>query len=658
MSTIRTPGVYVQEIAKFPPSIAAVETAIPAFIGYTQMATRVSPGDLHLRPFRIGSLLEYETYFGTATEPIVNAVNINEFNALISADLTQTYYLYDSLRLFFSNGGGDCYIISIGLTSSNTNEVAHYRNGLAQLRRVDEPTLILFPDAIRISDPIQIYSLQISALEQCYELKDRFVICDLLQSRTTDAGFGWAEGYQEFRNNIGVNNLSYGAAYTPYLETTLGVSLYYRNIRNLIFRGGVTINLANLTDSTDAQTVLINLNRSIDSNNTIQSSVNTLRTPELTIRARFLNLIDTFRQDNSAANFRTAIGYIYSLISAIDNWLAGTAAPFPISNTQLNTDITNLINDSLSESLRSLVSFEKGATSVHAPATDYIRFTTLALNSPLWGILDPNLANPPLPNTAAFSGGSNNERRINSLPTLFNIFEQIHAAFASIVQSGRQYESINEQALFDQHAVYRSLITSLRNSRNILPPSGAIAGIYAKVDNERGVFKAPANVSLNNVRNLTYSIETREQDQLNIDPVSGKSINAIRAFTGRGTLVWGARTLAGNDNEWKYISVRRFFIFAEESIKKATEPFVFEPNDANTWVKVRSMIENFLTLQWRQGALAGAITDEAFYVRVGLGQTMTAQDILNGYMIIEIGMAVVRPAEFIVLRFSHKMQES
>ena len=123
-------------------------------------------------------------------------------------------------------------------------------------------------------------------------------------------------------------------------------------------------------------------------------------------------------------------------------------------------------------------------------------------------------------------------------------------------------------------------------------------------------------------------------------------------------MVWGARTLAGNDNEWRYIPVRRFFNMAEESIKKATEQFVFEPNDKNTWVKVRAMIENFLILQWRAGALAGAKPDQAFFVRVGLGETMTAQDILEGRMNVEIGMAVVRPAEFIILKFSHKMQEA
>src|SRR5699024_12154795 len=111
------------------------------------------------------------------------------------------------------------------------------------------------------------------------------------------------------------------------------------------------------------------------------------------------------------------------------------------------------------------------------------------------------------------------------------------------------------------------------------------------------------------------------------------------------------------DNEWRYISVRRFFIMVEDSVKKASAQFVFEPNDATTWVEVRAMIENFLMLQWRSGALAGAKMEHAFYVRAGLGQTMTSQAILDGHMNIEIGMAVVRPAEFIILKFSQKMKK-
>ncbi|MBT0608435.1 phage tail sheath family protein [Aequorivita echinoideorum] len=205
--------------------------------------------------------------------------------------------------------------------------------------------------------------------------------------------------------------------------------------------------------------------------------------------------------------------------------------------------------------------------------------------------------------------------------------------------------------------LYDKIKSAIEQHYVVLPPSSAMAGIYARVDKLRGVWKAPANESVSSCIEPTEIITNEDQQDLNVHS-SGKSINAIRAFTGKGVLVWGARTLAGNDNEWRYVSVRRFFNMVEESVKKATVQFVFEPNDANTWAKIRAMIENFLTLQWRAGALTGAKPDQAFYVRVGLGETITAEDILNRILNVEIGMAVVRPAEFIVLKFSHKIQES
>ncbi len=218
-------------------------------------------------------------------------------------------------------------------------------------------------------------------------------------------------------------------------------------------------------------------------------------------------------------------------------------------------------------------------------------------------------------------------------------------------------EELKEGSDVSNPAMYGRIRAALDRQSVVLPPGPAIAGVYAKVDRTRGVWKSPGNESLASVRRLTVDIDTDLNDHLNVHP-SGKSVNAIRAFTGKGFMVWGARTLAGNDNEWRYVAVRRFFNMVEESTKKASYPFVFEPNDANTWVKVGGMIENFLVNQWRAGALVGAKPEDAFYVRVGLGTTMTAQDVLEGRMNVEIGMAVVRPAEFIVLRFSHILPEA
>ena len=206
--------------------------------------------------------------------------------------------------------------------------------------------------------------------------------------------------------------------------------------------------------------------------------------------------------------------------------------------------------------------------------------------------------------------------------------------------------------------LYTKIKTELSKQYVVLPPSPAMAGIYTRVDSNKGVWKAPANESVLDIYAPSIAISNREQESLNVDPSFGKSINVIRSFPGYGTLVWGARTLNGNDNEWRYISVRRFFNMVEESVKKSSQWAVFEPNTISTWVKIQAMIENYLFLKFRDGALAGSKPEQAYYVKVGLGSTMTSIDILEGRLNVEIGMAVARPAEFIVLKFSQLMQQS
>jgi phage tail sheath protein FI len=203
---------------------------------------------------------------------------------------------------------------------------------------------------------------------------------------------------------------------------------------------------------------------------------------------------------------------------------------------------------------------------------------------------------------------------------------------------------------------YNKILKILSEQRVILPPSAAIAGAYASVDRERGIWKAPANISLQAVVAPVIQVTTEDQEGLNIDS-TGKSINAIRSFPGSGTVVWGARTLDGNSNEWRFIPVRRLFISVEESVKKATAFAVFEPNDISTWLKVKGMIDSYLYTLWERGALQGTKAEQAYFVNVGLGKTMTTDDILAGKLIVEIGLAAVRPAEFIILRFSHKLAE-
>lgn len=204
---------------------------------------------------------------------------------------------------------------------------------------------------------------------------------------------------------------------------------------------------------------------------------------------------------------------------------------------------------------------------------------------------------------------------------------------------------------------YRELIKDMTRQINLLPPSAAMAGIYTMTDNTRGVWKAPANIGIANAISPTVNITHEEQEDLNV-PLNGKSVNAIRVFTGEGIKVWGARTLDGNSLDWRYINVRRTMIMLEESIKNAARAYVFDPNVANTWVSVKSMIGNFLNGIWKRGGLAGATPDDAYSVHVGLGETMTPEDILEGIMRITVLVAINRPAEFIEITFQQQMQKS
>lgn len=190
------------------------------------------------------------------------------------------------------------------------------------------------------------------------------------------------------------------------------------------------------------------------------------------------------------------------------------------------------------------------------------------------------------------------------------------------------------------------------DKKNIaIPPSGAMMGIYARSDNTRGVHKAPANEVVRACVGLDCQFNKGEQDILN-----PKGVNLIRSFPGQGIRVWGARTVSGNPS-WKYINVRRLFIFIEESIKANTSWAVFEPNDTALWVRVQRTISVFLTNLWRNGSLMGSSPEEAFFVNIGR-DTMSQDDIDNGRLICVIGVAPVKPAEFVIFRITQKTNEA
>lgn len=679
--TYKTPGVYVKEIATFPPSVVPVETAIPAFVGYTEMSRDSDGSSLNMVPTRITSLLEFETYFGGDFRPanyvvkfVANAVESVQPKDASNND--RRYYLYNCLRHYYANGGGACYIVAVGSYSTapalgNTTTPSGLQGGLMLLERLDEPTLLLFPDGVSLT-AADLGSLQVAALTQCEKLQDRFVIMDLREGHLATSLT--IDPVGDFRQAVGTSNLKYGASYYPWVNTIYQPDVQFRK---LLLVDGTATPLSDETLNTLTGDIVIDALvptvRTTDANvTTVVGAVNisAMEGPNLLVLNRenfsqlnthFADLLELLRQTPNTPVATVRQRFSNLLLLARSSALALRtleAATLPAVLTQAVAAVR--ADPDLVTAILRLVALEKntdvlGSVSTTRTAGD-VDTDYAAMNGTAW-IAPKATISVIAANTSNFAGANQRETALKATAELQQTFEKIEAAVLAVFSAAEFLAGQAEKQLFDKHSVYRDVAEQVKRNMSLLPVGGAVAGVYAAVDRARGVWKAPANVSLADVSGPAVKINDAGQADLNVS-TSGKSVNAVRAFAGKGTLIWGARTLAGNDNEWRYVPVRRFFNMAEESIKKATEPFVFEPNDANTWVRVRAMIENFLTVQWRQGALAGATTTQAFYVKLGLGETMTAQDILEGRMIVEVGMAVVRPAEFIILKFAHKMQVS
>jgi uncharacterized protein len=543
-TTYKTPSVYVEEISTLPPSVAAVSTAIPAFLGYTELhAVKNTP-----QVAQVSTMLDYINMFGG---PKIVAIEVTgSGDNLVPKAPDLPYLMYYSLSHYFMNGGGPCYIVSVGDYSSAPAK-ADFVAGLAALEKEDEPTLIVMTDAVKLS--VTDYTdLCQQALAQSNKLGDRFCIFDVKDNPSAPD-----RGVQDFRDETGINYLKYGAAYHPYLNTTLNIQ-YTDNQVTVDAGDGSTHTWQKTLDPKGIAVSLVVAGQPTVS--IVQDAASA--TPAFTIAKTSLTI------KAAAAPTGTAIGTAWTAFKGAQNPQGWDIEVAGDGSATLGFQNNTKLDD-------------KGAAAA-------------------------SLASLQTTNTG--------------------LYQKVKAALGSVSVT--------------------------------LPPSAAVAGIYASVDRDRGVWKAPANVSIASVIGPVVKLTDALQENLNVDPTGGKSINAIRAFTGKGTLIWGARTLAGNDNEWRYVPVRRLFIMIEESCRKSTGFAVFEPNTLSTWLKVKGMIDSFLYGLWQQGALAGAKPEDAYFVNVGLGKTMTPQDVLEGRMIVEIGAAAVRPAEFIILRFSHKLQTS
>lgn len=518
----KTPGVYLVEKDAFPGSVVEVATAIPAFIGYTEKA-EYNGKDLTNKPFRITSFAEYlnvfggaptvrfsygmetstpasaesETAEGNAEEKAPEAKSENQKAALKTKPM---FRLYDSMRLFFQNGGAACYICSVGGYDKAISKDALV-DGITPFVKEQEPTLMLSPDAVSLSNASDCASVQNALLAHCNKMQNRFAILDVFDGFKEPL-----ECIKAFREGV-TDFLKYGAVYYPWIHTNVVSS--------------TEVSFANIEPEADGgyKTLALDLAKSV---------------------VPGFEGFDQVEGKNFSAREQELIGFFKKL------------ADFDAKNG----DPTDLHN-------------------------------TLTVVCPK----------------------------------------------------------------------YAAMMNEMSEMLNLMAPAAAMAGIYARVDNNEGVWKAPANVGINGAVSPAVNLTSDEQEDLNV-PLNGKAVNAIRYFVGDGIKVWGARTLDGNSLDWRYVNVRRTMIMLEESIKQASKAYVFDANTSSTWLTMKNMIGNYLNSVWKRGGLAGTSPEDAYEVHVGLGDTMTPEDILEGILRVTVKVALIRPAEFIELTFQQQQQKS
>ncbi|MBB5710805.1 phage tail sheath family protein [Sphingomonas xinjiangensis] len=588
----KTPGVYIQEPDSFPPSIVGVETAVPCFIGYTEFAVDTDKRDLLLTPKRIESMAEYvqcfgrgsaQKYFLAATADADNDGQpddrpddrLNRNWGLVSLDGRTSYTLvqqgrtalnlYNSMRLFYANGGGPCWVISVGGYvrdgQPTTPDPQDFLDGLAVGESFVGPTMVAIPDAMQLANQADFNTVTAQMLRSCAKTGDRMALLDVWGANTMTPRDDWKPAVEAFRT--GVRQVPqemwrFGAAYFPPLATSV------------------------------------------------------VPTSEIDI--------SNFAVDDANAPNRAV------LQQALYNVLTLTY-PAPPPKAPAGDDAGK-------------------PDGTETKATDT-------------GSTKPADTGGGAPGSTALSPARLSDKGVTVLNSYVNaIGTSVDVLPAPATQGGVAAGITHKQltaALTATVPGFQNLLTAIAATQGVLPTSGAMAGVWASNDATRGVWNAPANTGIATLVMPKLPVAGDQQDDLNV-PVQGLAVNAIHTFQGRGSLIWGARTLDSQSNDWRYIQVRRTMIYVEQSVKQALDAMVFRPNTAQTWVTVTSMIESFLHGLWASGGLMGNAPAQAYNVVCGLGSTMTPDDVLNGVMRVQITLQMVRPAEFILLTFKQQMQ--
>jgi phage tail sheath protein FI len=652
----KTPGVYVTEFPAFPPTVAGVNTAVPCFIGYTAKAEDpVTKKSLTMEAVPIISMAEYAATFGAGKSLVANyQVKLapppgpnSDFKAMSGQlqgdkitldgllacnvelqsgdDKTSHYNLYLSMQMFYANGGGFCYVISVGDYSQDKSKQA-LLDGLDQARAIHDVTMIVVPDACLLKDDD--YGAVVAAmLGQAGDLRNRVAIVDLPSAmQITDPKALKAKTISFYEKISSVQDaFSYGAAYGPAVQSTFfsANDLDYQVLGDDLTASAKPVFNLPMNHLLTSQAVALYLSDQDKLNDVLDKIATAYPIDEAQAAALDASKLTQVCNADGRAVLRKQEGDS-TFADAIAALKCLATVPIPLTAPAADG------------------SGGAGAgtgTGTGAPAAD---------QKPAG---DQKPADQGDQQAAANSGAASTPAPGAGQPaTGLCAIRSKEAATGAPISPANLDKYLNNATPFLQQVEQ-----VVANRINVLPPSAILAGIWTKSDGINGVWNAPANMALNMVLGPLVRLNDQEQGDYNMPP-NGQSISILRAQPGRGTVVWGARTLDGNSNDTRYIQVRRTLIYIEQSIKQSLQSFVFAPNDAKTWTTVTSMISNFLTTLWQAGGLMGAKPDEAFSVACGVPTTMTGLDVLNGYMIVNVSLQLIRPAEFIELTFTQRMQ--
>ena len=611
MGSMKTPGVYIIEKNAFPNSVVEAPTAIPAFIGYTERAVNGND-DLTNVPWKISSMTEYIQYFGGGPD-LKFEVDIKDGSLCIEGK--NSYTLYYNMMLFFANGGGACYIVSVGSYKDALKKDSMI-TGLGKLTLEQEITLVAIPEAVNLSSSEEFKDIQQQMLSHCGNtMKNRFALLDIYPKANEKTKI--EDQVNFFCDNIGSSFLSYGAAYFPWLNTSI---VGERDLKGDMFTW---------TDNAYIHRTQLDAG--------FAEIVESLFVEEFEIKENVVKNGHTFKLEEVVE------GDIYA---------------------DSDTEKTKVIGRI--ESIKDIKEAETGKVIKKDVKVVWL-FSSFTEEFEIEGsVLKDNHTFKLEEVVEGDIYADSDTEKTNVIGRIESIKDIKEAGNEKVIKKNVKVvwlfpnnvdKQALHQALYNVSSVYKQAIKGVLKNLNLFPPSAAMAGIYTMVDNSRGVWKAPANVTLNYVGSTVEDIDDEQQAELNV-PIHGKAVNVIRLFRGEGVKVWGARTLDGNSLDWRYVNVRRTLLFLEESIKNAARAYVFEPNDAGTWINMKCMIDSFLRSVWKRGGLAGATPEDAFEVHIGLGDTMTAEDILDGIMRITVLVAVTHPAEFIEITFQQQAQKS